>query len=488
MNTFLALAIALAPLLVGRAALGVLLGITSAELTPFQPCWRDDLRCLFTATPYAAVSPSSQASSAGAIPAACVPVHVVLVARHGSRFMTEKSSTKLSRLVATLRAAARAGEIESLPAFVERWAPPDDQWGELAPLGELELRSLGARLRALLKWEALAAERVRLRWTRKNRTRSSAVAFVGAFLAAEGEAERAVARGAADDKLLRFFDGCARYEREQKNRSLAAAADAFAASAQMTAARDGLGAALGRRRRAGQPPALSAEDVVLVAKACSLDLVASRGCATASWCSLLLRAPGALAAADRLEDLRKFARCGQAAPINYMVAAELAQDIFRSLFGAAAANGSSAGADLLFAHAETLLPLLAALSLPGEALDAPRAEQRASRGGHAGGSHVGSMCQLSPYAANLALVLYRCERNAPAQHLRVLLNERDVVGQLGGCAPLRGTALCPLHTVAAHPRVREALAGYGFESVAAMCESRSRGTSDGPPAVTLAQR
>ncbi|KAG8470774.1 hypothetical protein KFE25_009195 [Diacronema lutheri] len=429
-------------------------------------CWAEpDLcelspTCIFTATPYEAATANTRA--AAPVPATCEPAHIVLVARHGSRYMTKGTSGQMGRLVATLRTAARADAAAApLPPFVERWAPTPHPPGALAPLGELELGALGARLRALLGPATLVRGRAQVRWTSSNRTRASANAFLAPFAQRErGAAAWLLARGMADDPLLRFFDACPRYERSLRSEATMAAADAFAAGAEMTAARRALGDALGLAPAAA--PLLSAEDVVLVAKACALELILSHGCDAADWCALLMRAPPALSASGQLEDVRKYFERGPGVALNFMLSTELVRHIFARLAAAAApVHGDGFGADLLFAHAETLLPLLAALGLPAASL--PR-----SHGARRSGAYPNGTCALSPYAANLALILYRCSaQGAPAEQLRVLLNERDVVGELDGCSP--GATLCPLRAVAGGARVRDALARYGYASVSDMC-------------------
>jgi multiple inositol-polyphosphate phosphatase/2,3-bisphosphoglycerate 3-phosphatase len=85
----------------------------------------------------------------GNVPVGCTPIHINLVARHGTRGPTKKRIKELEKLAKRLHeVAAQAGN--TAPAWMRDWKSP---WegkkvgGDLLPIGEEEMYYLAQRYR-----------------------------------------------------------------------------------------------------------------------------------------------------------------------------------------------------------------------------------------------------------------------------------------------------------------------------------------------------
>ncbi|KAJ4830200.1 hypothetical protein Tsubulata_050217, partial [Turnera subulata] len=94
-------------------------------------------------------------SGSGDIPDQCTPIHVNLVARHGTRSPTKKRMRELDRLASHLQDLIRDAEdrhssIQKVPAWMKGWTSPwkgKVKGGELIRKGEEEMYNLGIRVR-----------------------------------------------------------------------------------------------------------------------------------------------------------------------------------------------------------------------------------------------------------------------------------------------------------------------------------------------------
>ncbi|TYK30325.1 multiple inositol polyphosphate phosphatase 1-like isoform X1 [Cucumis melo var. makuwa] len=168
-------------------------------------------------------------------PDGCIPIHLNLVARHGTRAPTKKRIKELNNLEKQLEmllsAAARNGlSLHKVPSWLKGWKSP---WrekvngGELIPEGEQELYDLGIRTRKLfpdLLSDDYHPDIYTIKATQIPRASASAVAFGMGLFRGRGSlgldrhrAFSVVSESRASDTMLRFFDCCQRYEDYRKN-------------------------------------------------------------------------------------------------------------------------------------------------------------------------------------------------------------------------------------------------------------------------------
>eukprot|EP01062_Namystynia_karyoxenos_P028095 TRINITY_DN21359_c0_g1_i1.p1 TRINITY_DN21359_c0_g1~~TRINITY_DN21359_c0_g1_i1.p1 ORF type:complete len:484 (+),score=124.07 TRINITY_DN21359_c0_g1_i1:67-1452(+) len=437
-----------------------------------------DARCggpdLTTKTPY--WSPPAE-RPAGGPPPACAAAQLQLLARHGSRHPTKvKTCIKLERRISEHEGALRQLPAGAAGAGLRRWRcdygenDAGHRVGTLTHRGHAELYSLGRRmaLRFPGLFGVLAPALVRLSASAKERALQSAAAFAigigegrpGGVGPAAVHPLPVVSTPAATDTQLRFHDNCPRHAAAVQTGAAAQQQRLFA-EANLTA----LAARVTRRLGLSGHWELTAEDVELLYKECIFQHLLdtdSEGGAGASGEGDSALCAGfdetdfeELAYAD---DLRSYWKLGHGAALAPRLACGLLGSMLDRL--AAHANGSSPlQVDARFAHAETLLPLVALLGLRE---DAPglswQTTAEAALGRHWRQSHV------APMGANLGLVLHYCgDGHAERWRVGLLLNEQWESWPLGSC---EGAALCPLSALL--EAYKERLGGC---DVPKMCEA-----------------
>eukprot|EP00727_Mastigamoeba_balamuthi_P013563 m51a1_g883 hypothetical protein (456) ;mRNA; f:888592-890308 len=378
--------------------------------------------------PFGTKTPYPEAAGDAALPTppgGCEPVYLDLVCRHGSRYPTS-STLGAIRGLEDLLALAR-------PAGGRR------RRGAVARVGgvvEVPLRGIGRRFAerfpSLLSSAAYSPNLVSIRSTYKPRTAQSALAFAEGALGAQRDVPVAVVSESKKlDRELRFFDHCPRWEAEVHR-----SGEALAQSEQYRAA---VAPAIARRIAAtlSVPEAnVTVGAVRAMWEACQYDYVV--GGELGRWCALFDDANAAeLHFAD---DLATYVRRGYGRNLSVAIVQPLVNSVLEgmdsALLGADVTSTDYLAARLRFAHAETVMPLVAALGLlrDAEPLSSSwTAEQRAHRKWR--GSHV------APFSANVAFVLYNCSGDAAEPLVLVLHNEDAVV--LPGCS----SEYCPLSQV-----------------------------------------
>uniref|UniRef100_A0A803NUD8 Multiple inositol polyphosphate phosphatase 1 n=1 Tax=Cannabis sativa TaxID=3483 RepID=A0A803NUD8_CANSA len=122
------------------------------------------------------------------VPNGCTPIHLNLVARHGTRAPTKKRMRDLDRLAAHLKELVRDAKeqglaLEEIPAWLQGWESPwkdKVKGGELIIKGEEELYDFGVRTRekfASLFNESYHPDIYTIKATQIPRASASAVAY-----------------------------------------------------------------------------------------------------------------------------------------------------------------------------------------------------------------------------------------------------------------------------------------------------------------------
>ena len=282
-------------------------------------------------------------------------------------------------------------------------------------------------------------------------------------LTKDGQGEKGGA-GWEVDRLTRFFDVCPLYTASKKQ--MARERAAFLESEEM-------GQVLARVKGRLPRVHLTREDLSALYTLCGFEVAHLNR--TSGACSLFGSEDAD--ALEYLEDLKHWYKKSYGLPLNAHMACPLHRSLLEAL-RLRALGSSNRSAEMIFAHGETLLPLLTRLGLfadpPSRALTATLSKsQRQARAFRS--------TAVNPMAANFAFVLYDCGARGSAQpahrHLVLALhNERAIM--LPFCA---GNLFCPLEDVVAD---LEQGSSCDFEKVCGYNESdpmgdRGSGRPDG---------
>uniref|UniRef100_M1CL14 Multiple inositol polyphosphate phosphatase 1 n=1 Tax=Solanum tuberosum TaxID=4113 RepID=M1CL14_SOLTU len=165
----------------------------------------------------------------------CTPIHLNLVARHGTRAPTKKRIRELEAFAARLEVLVRdvkeqKQSLDKIPAWLMGWNSP---WkgkrtgGELISEGEDELYHLGIRVRE--QFPSLFSEEYHpaiysIKTTQVPRASASAVAFGMGLFSGKGKlgpggyrAFAVTSESRASDTVLRFHDCCQSYKDFRKS-------------------------------------------------------------------------------------------------------------------------------------------------------------------------------------------------------------------------------------------------------------------------------
>ncbi|XP_021769229.1 multiple inositol polyphosphate phosphatase 1-like isoform X2 [Chenopodium quinoa] len=378
----------------------------------------------------------------------CTPVHINLVARHGTRAPTKKRIREMDRLATSLQALiANAKErklsLDNVPAWLFEWTSP---WkgkvtgGELIVKGEEELYDLGIRIRG--KYPNLLNDDYHpdvytIKATQVPRASASAVAFSMGLFSERGSLgpgkQRAFAvstESRASDLLLRFFDTCQSYKNYRKNEEPAVEKIKEPIFNEITHA------LIGRYGLNFTRHDISSLWFLCKQEASLLDI-------TNQACGLFN--PTELALLEWTDDLEAFVLKGYGKSVNYRMGLPLLKDVVESMELAIKANealpiGSYEKARLRFAHAETVVPFscLLGLFLQGSEYNLILKETPLELPPMPPKRRTWRGSVVAPFAGNNMLVLYSCPARKSKYFVHVLHNEHPV--PLPGCV---NSDFCP---------------------------------------------
>lgn len=377
-------------------------------------------------------------------------IHVSLIARHGTRNPTKNCILRMQSLKSWLRDALPFPQ----PSWLDRWsrdlAHYNQNPGLLTTEGEQELWHIGQRF---AQNYATSLHRVggavRVRSSYKTRAVASARAFLEGYLQTcqdanlpmpwafqepdidsgsdsdsdpdrSNTAQDSSSESSADDEplvevlpigrdaILRFFEQHAEYARfiidhkatMQRDAARGTLCHLFKDLASRIAA------------SLGVVGPMNVEYVRIVAEACAFHYAHGRA-ASSPFCMAISENDVALL--ELIE--RRYRPFFKAHERFRAVAAPLVEDLVASLTACTnpSSNTPAFAADLRFAHAETLVPLLLLLGIQTNGLPAEDPDFRAG------------LCGMSPFAANLAIELYEATENSGVSYfVRFRLHERYV--------------------------------------------------------------
>lgn len=406
---------------------------------------------LSTVTRYGAVKDLGfESYEQSSIPEGCNPIHLNLVARHGTRSPTIKRMKELDWLASHLEELVRDAKEKDLsskkvPTWLQGWKSP---WrgklkgGELIHKGEEELYDFGIRLREkfpdLFK-EDYHPDVYTMKATQVPRTAASAVAFGMGLFSKKGSLgpgqHRAFAissESRASDIMLRFHDCCENYKVFRKRQEPAV-------EKLKEPILDEITAALVSRYGLNFTRQDTASLWFLCKQEASLLDITDQACGLFSHFEVALL--------EWTDDLELFILKGYGKSINYHMGVPLLKDVVQSMEQAIEAHeeklapGSFEKARLRFAHAETVVPFtcLLGLFLEGSEFQKMQRDQPLELPPRPPHSRNWQGSIVAPFAGNNMLVLYSCPTNPSSKYfVRVLHNEHPI--PMPGC---NNSDFCP---------------------------------------------
>ncbi|KAK3229629.1 hypothetical protein Dsin_001510 [Dipteronia sinensis] len=402
---------------------------------------------LSTATRYSVAESNYVPSD---IPKECTPIHLNLVARHGTRSPTKKRMRELDSLADHLEVLVREAKEhhssqQKVPAWLRQWKSP---WkgklkgGELISKGEDESYGIGIRVREKfpdLFNDDYHPDVYNIRASQVPRASASAVAFGMGLFSEKGSlgpgrhrAFAVTSENRASDIKLRFHDCCENYKDFRKNQK--PAVDKL-----KEPVLDEITSSLARQYELNFTRQDTSSLWFLCKQEASLLDITDQACG--------LFSPSEIALLEWTDDLEAFILKGYGKSLNYRMGVPLLEDVVQSMEEAIKANeenhapGSYEKARLRFAHAETVIPFSCLLGLFLEKSEfqqiqreeplqlPPKPPQNRSWWGST----------VAPFAGNNMLVLYSCPSKSSNKYfVQVLHNERPTPMQ--GCG---GTDFCP---------------------------------------------
>ncbi|KAM9273388.1 multiple inositol polyphosphate phosphatase 1 [Morus bassanus] len=349
-------------------------------------------------------------------PAACAPLQLRALLRHGTRYPTAGQIRRLGELHARLlrRPAAACPAAADLAAWQMWYEESLD--GQLAPQGRRDMEHLARRLAARFPALFAARRRLVLASSSKHRCLQSGAAFragLGPSLSLGGDEVDVE----VNDSLMRFFDHCAKFVAlVEENDAAMCQVNAFKEGPEMRKVLEKVASAL-----CLPVEELNADLVQVAFLTCSYELAIKN--VTSPWCSLFSEEDAKVL--EYLNDLKQYWKRGYGYDINSRSSCILLQDIFQHLDKAVEESKSSKPISspliVQVGHAETLQPLLALMGFfkddePLRANNYVRQTHRKFRSG-----------RIVPYAANLVFVLYHCDQVKTSKEeyqVQMLLNEK----------------------------------------------------------------
>ncbi|XP_027335184.1 multiple inositol polyphosphate phosphatase 1 isoform X1 [Abrus precatorius] len=386
------------------------------------------------------------------IPEGCIPIHLNLVARHGTRSPTKKRIRELDNLSAHLEvlvkdAKERKLPLERVPSWLNGWKSPWQgrlKGGELISKGEEELYDLGIRIAK--EFQNLFDEEYHpdiypIKATQVPRASASAVAFGMGLFSGNGSlgpgnhrAFAVISESRASDILLRFYDCCHNYKDFRQRQEPAVDKLKEPILDEITSALVGRYGLNFTRQDTSSLWFLCKQEASL------LDI-------TNQACSLF--SPSEIELLEWTDDLEVFILKGYGKSLNYRMGMPLLEDVVQSMEQAIKAKeerhapGSFEKARLRFAHAETVVPFscLLGLFLEGSEFKKIQEEQPLELPPKPPLKRKWRGNTVAPFAGNNMLVLYSCpapDKSTSKYFVQVLHNEHPV--PMPGCD---GSDFCP---------------------------------------------
>jgi multiple inositol-polyphosphate phosphatase/2,3-bisphosphoglycerate 3-phosphatase len=262
------------------------------------------------------------------------------------------------------------------------------------------------------------------------------------------------------DRLTRFFDVCPQYTATASKKAMARERSAFVESHEMEQVLQSV-----KEKLHPRVEGLTRDDLSALYTLCGFEVSHLNN--TGGACGLL--GPREAEVLEYAEDLKHFYKKAYGLPLNAQMACPLHERVVQALRDRASGLNDRAS-DLIFAHGETLVPLMTRLGLFSDRLALTASltpSQRRARKFRSG--------MVNPMAANLLFVLYECSSATRSEHLVLALHNEQPVH-----LPFCSSVMCRLEELEAHFRRGIAdTGGCDFEKVCGYQEERQGGGGQG---------
>ncbi|EFJ13138.1 hypothetical protein SELMODRAFT_182070 [Selaginella moellendorffii] len=378
-------------------------------------------------------------------PEGCVPIHLNLVARHGTRAPTKKRLKQLEELevrLSELAKSMKSGEF-FLPSGWEAAWRGKFVGGELTIPGEEEMFRLGQRIRERFP-EIFSGDYhpkiSPILTTQVHRSAQSAVAFGMGLFSNKGSlgdgkhrAFSVISDNKTNDIHLRFHDCCQNYKESKAVRRPAVAKLQKKVYAQVSAA------ATKRYKLPFTNDDISSLWFLCKQEASVLEI-------TTQACKLFL--PEEVRLLEWADDVELHHLKGYGDSINYKMGISLLSNVKEAIVSAmeeSARDSTDAKflekAKLRFAHAETVLPFacLLGLFLDGADVKVVQEEKSVAIPPKPPLPRLWRGSLVAPFGGNTMLVLYKCSNQSPAFRVQAFHNEHPMI--MPAC---NGSHFCPV--------------------------------------------
>jgi multiple inositol-polyphosphate phosphatase/2,3-bisphosphoglycerate 3-phosphatase len=379
-----------------------------------------------------------------AVPQGCdaTPIHFNYLARHGSRAPTTGDIKSFVQLQKNLR---QYGQYitNSNYTWMKTWTNPyiPATQGTLTNQGEEEHYNTSQRYKdrfAPLFGSKYQSKKYPIQTTQVERTARSANAFGYGLFEGTGhlgpqkyEAFFTYSDSQDEDIILRFFDNCPNYETDIDNNAETDVESQKWLSYHLPQLTNRIQTLLFGGLNPGWN--LTGADVMVFYKACSFDISTFMD---EKFCNLF--EPEDILMFEYYNDLSDYYVKGYGTYLAYQISCPLLRD-FIDKTDSVIANPTTdlpQYAYMRFAHAETVLPFAAILGLFRD--DSPlKADWNSTQIN----GRKWRTSDISPFAANVAFVLYNCSSNPEKYRVKLIHNENEV--QIPGCSDM----YCPWNQV-----------------------------------------
>ena len=334
----------------------------------------------------------------------CEISHVVAVFRHTTRLPTAKNVQLFSRMESLLRDQQYAPGYDWLRNWTNQFSI--DNAGEISEAGRLEAELIGKRFgRGYLGYFGrYSPHSYEVNSTYKNRTYQTAQAFLTGLFGADSNSQFEITRNPESDPVLRFFDECHKYN------SVCLEAKKKAEELEYDSRFSDLVHNL--NSRLGDKVNFSFSDINALWRICGMEFLSAR---SSRICDLFSDQESLLF--EYYYDQITYLTKSNGYPINVKMSCILLKTIVAKL-ELALKGGDGVRASFYFAHAETLVPLLALLNISTDSLLVEKPLGVLPKRNYVFGV-------LVPMGANLAFNLATCGNGEV--YLTITLNEQLVL-------------------------------------------------------------
>jgi len=368
---------------------------------------------LGTATPYWSQGSTDQSPA----PPSCSIAHLDFISRHGSRNPTNGSLETLNNLAASVK--NYSGFMNDNYPYIKTWSNPfiTSRQGQLSFSGQEELFQMGARFNTTyfpLFSQIYDPDVYVMQSTQVSRTGISASSFAQGYLQGQGKI------GSTDYQppyifsntpaydFLRFFKNCEQYTVARDNKSINDNEYVKYTNKNYPA----IAAKVAQLLGVTDHWQISNSEVGSMLTACAFEIAVYN--ISDGWCALFSQED--ILTFEYASDLSNYWIKSYGSGIGYKIGAKVLQEVVKTMDSIVSQQELTQKAYLRFAHAETIMPLSAVLGFYKDnyTLTADLTQEQIN-------NRIWTTSKVSPFASNMAFVLYQCGNNE--YRVKITLNE-----------------------------------------------------------------